>query len=848
VSTDVAAVVWYRFRATFSRRRGAYLGVVLLVGLTGGIAMGSIAAARQTQSSYPRFLASTNPSDLTFSYSGAAAGTTGNVYSSSLAGEIARLPDVRHVESSVLAFIAPLKADGAARLDVLTEWTPVVSVDGLLFRQDRVAVTSGRMADPDAADEVVMTGVAAHALGVHVGQVVPMGVFTSAQASSPGFGTPSVAPERRVDAKLVGIVVLNSQVVADDIDRSVDLAIFTPALAPPLLADAIQISYGIQLAHGQRDVPALEEALPALLPPGSTYNFHAISHVESQVERAVRPQSIALGAFGAIAAFVCLLIVPQAMARQLRSESDDRQVLRALGAGRTVVVGDSMLGLLGALTVGSVMAVAVAVGITPLALLGPVRPLSAARWPAFDWTVLVVGSLVLVGGLGAAALTLSYREAPSRLVRASRRVMARTSGVAQFAAASGLPAPGVIGVRFALEPGRGRTAAPVRSALVGTALAVGLVVTTLTFASGLQRLISHPALYGWNWNYMLNGGGSVPPSATKLLDHDPDVAAWTGTSLVNAQIDGRTVPILLGDANPKLSPPILSGHALQGDDQIVLGAATMAELGRRIGDTVVVTYGSPQDAPVYVPPTRLRIVGTTTLPAVGFTSLIADNVSMGTGALVSTGILPPAFQQATLSPDPNNNGPQLVFVRMRAGLSTTVGRADMQRVANTANKALAVDPNASGGQVTVLGVQRPAEIVNFRTMGSTPIFLASGLALGATAALGLTLIASVRRRRRDLALLKALGFTRRQLMAVVGWQASVAALIGIIVGIPLGIALGRQLWVVFARSIYAVPEPAVPPLAVTLVALATLIFANLVAALPARSAANTPTALVLRTE
>jgi len=106
----------------------------------------------------------------------------------------------------------------------------------------------------------------------------------------------------------------------------------------------------------------------------------------------------------------------------------------------------------------------------------------------------------------------------------------------------------------------------------------------------------------------------------------------------------------------------------------------------------------------------------------------------------------------------------------------------------------------------------------------------------------------VRRRRRDLALLKTLGFTTRQLAAAVAWQASVAILIGLAVGIPLGIALGRWLWVLFARQIYAVPEASVPVLSVVLVALGAFVLANVVAALPGRSAARTSTALVLRTE
>jgi predicted lysophospholipase L1 biosynthesis ABC-type transport system permease subunit len=96
--------------------------------------------------------------------------------------------------------------------------------------------------------------------------------------------------------------------------------------------------------------------------------------------------------------------------------------------------------------------------------------------------------------------------------------------------------------------------------------------------------------------------------------------------------------------------------------------------------------------------------------------------------------------------------------------------------------------------------------------------------------------------------LKALGFTRRQLAAAVAWQATVVAVVGVVVGIPLGIVVGRQLWTLFARNINVVPDPTVPALSVLLVGLGALVFANLVAAFPGRSAARTPTALVLRAE
>src|ERR1700692_2814291 len=105
-------VAWYRFTTTFGRRWGGYIAVVLLIGLIGGIAMASVAAARRTQSSYPAFLASTNPSDLTMTVYSSGAGVAGP----SLTAEIARLPDVRHVDSLLVPTVVPLTSNGAPRL------------------------------------------------------------------------------------------------------------------------------------------------------------------------------------------------------------------------------------------------------------------------------------------------------------------------------------------------------------------------------------------------------------------------------------------------------------------------------------------------------------------------------------------------------------------------------------------------------------------------------------------------------------------------------------------------------------------------------------------------------------
>ena len=412
-----------------------------------------------------------------------------------------------------------------------------------------------------------------------------------------------------------------------------------------------------------------------------------------------------------------------------------------------------------------------------------------------------------------------------------------------------MPVAGVVGVRFALEPGQGRTSVPVRSALMGTVLAVTVVVAALTFAGSLTTLVSHPPLYGWNWDYMFSTTNDVPPQSLRALDHDPDVAAWSGADLVPFQIDGQFVPSVVASPHARVAPPVLSGHGLDADNQVVLGSATLAELHKHIGDTVYLSEGTPKNAPFYIPPTPLVVVGTATFPAIGYSSIIASHPSMGTGALVPSAVEPPAWQRAQASPDPILNGPQYVFVRLAKRVSAAAGLTDLQQIAAAANRAINADPRATGNDsVSVLGVQRPAQIVNYRSIGATPVVLAAGLAAGAVLALGLTLTASVRRRRRDLALLKTLGLTRRQLSAAIACQSTVAAVIGVVVGTPLGIVVGRQLWILFAHNLSAVPDPTTPLLSVVLVVLGALVFANLVAAFPGRTASRTPTALVLRTE
>ena len=833
---------WYRFLATFRRRCGGYLALAVLTGLVGGVAMASMVAARRTDSSYPRFLASTNPSDLVVQP------FTQPAYSPRFARQLARLPHVEQAAVAVPLTAATLTRSGRPGTVLLAHVQLAATVGGpggLYSGQDRVTMTAGRPADPARPDEVVATQGAAAELHLHIGSRLLVGLISSATGGLGG----------RADLTVVGIGVLNTQVLQDSVDAGrTGFLLGTPALARQFAGCcASGMDVGLKLDGGSRYDTAvgreynhLLATSSAIAPGGSELYVYVTSAIEAEAQRSIRPEAIALGAFALFAAFAALIIGTQSISRQLRAGADDAAALRALGAGPAMIMADGLPGIAAAVAAGSLVAVGLAIALSPFSLFGPVRAVEPGRGIYLDWAVLGLGALGLALVLCTVAAVIAYRQVPHRAAaRSQARERPATAGRA--AAAAGLPLPGVEGLRLALEPGRGRTAVPVRSVLAGAVLAMTVVTATLTFGASLTTLVTHPALYGWNFDYAfyaVQGWGPVPDRwAGPLLARDPLVAATTGVVFATVQVDGLTVPAMAAATRPAVAPHVLSGRGLDSSSDIVLGPATLAELHQRVGGIVTLASGS-----LHV---RLTIAGTATMPAIG--GVLSVHPSMSTGALFSTAVLP---GNALAGPFGRLlAGPNAILVRLRPGVSEAAGLRSMQaireRLAAALNSPQALAASGGGSiadTIDLLPAQRPAEIVNYKTMGAMPAVLASGLAAGAVTGLGLTLVASVRRRRRDFALLKTLGFTRGQLAGAVAWQSSVIAVIGLLIGVPAGIALGRLLWLAFARELSAVPDAVIPAGPIALAALGALVLANLVAALPGRTAGRTPAAILLRAE
>jgi hypothetical protein len=262
-------------------------------------------------------------------------------------------------------------------------------------------------------------------------------------------------------------------------------------------------------------------------------------------------------------------------------------------------------------------------------------------------------------------------------------------------------------------------------------------------------------------------------------------------------------------------PTILSGTWPRSPDEIALGAATLRALHAAVGQSVVASAGSRRAA--------MHIVGTA-----AFINASGTSTSPGDGAGMTLAGLRRLL--------PRSGTPLNIFlIDFTPGASRERGNA-------------AIAPILQRAQVVPLTIDRASSLGDLDPVRKVPLVLAAVLALGAAATLAHSLLTSIRRRRRDLAILKTLGFVKRQVSATVAWQATTLATAALVVGVPLGIAAGRWAWTLFADQLGVASQPVVGLLAVLLSLPATILIANVLAAIPGRVAARTEPAIVLRTE
>ena len=246
---------------------------------------------------------------------------------------------------------------------------------------------------------------------------------------------------------------------------------------------------------------------------------------------------------------------------------------------------------------------------------------------------------------------------------------------------------------------------PVRTTIIGAALAIASVAAAITFAASLDHLVSTPRLYGWTWTPASTRAASTRwTRRTSCAQVEGDlqasklVSAYSQSVISRLDVDGATVTALgIHGARGRVGPTIVVGRAPASTTRSRLGARTLDRIGASIGDVVHVQPDSGGD------PVRLRVVGRVVLPGLG-TYPGSDKTALGEGALLTRRSL------RALGPD-FGAGPFLV----RLAPGATAAQLARDRAAR---------PDRRG-----VGTQRPSDIVSYAWVRSTPLVLAGVLAL-----------------------------------------------------------------------------------------------------------------------
>jgi hypothetical protein len=265
-------------------------------------------------------------------------------------------------------------------------------------------------------------------------------------------------------------------------------------------------------------------------------------------------------------------------------------------------------------------------------------------------------------------------------------------------------------------------------------------------------------------------------------------------------------------------PAPVTGRVPTTSREIALGTRTLRQLHARVGATIQVSLAE-------FPARPMTIVGATVFPT------LSDALGLGTGAALTPGGLHHLLPAKVPAPPP-----AVVFVRFRPDVGPQAGRQAL-----TARLA-------EVGSFKVDGPATPTDLVNFGQVQDLPQVLGIGLAVVALLTITHLLMTSVRRRQRDFAILRALGFTSWQVRGTLCWQALTLAGIALLIGVPAGIACGRLGWQVFAYQLGITPVAAVPAAALSIMAASWLAAAAVIAALPGEAATRNPPARVLHSE
>jgi hypothetical protein len=787
------------------RRRWRSLAVLtLLLAVAGGTVMTALAGARRNASALDRFEARTLPATAAI-----LANTPDFDWS-----KIRALPEVNAFTTFGPAFpIEGLPPDAEAE-PALQPATMTTIEKPVMF--------SGRMFDQTRSDEaIVPPDFVSHfhkGLGDTVVVVLPTPAELQAALAAGGLDR-YIGP--RLTLHIVGVgtsrwfadgLIMSPGVVAQYAANTVGTS---GDVDRPLYANALA-----RLDGGLSAIPTFRDDVARVTGRRDLDVLDLSVWIDRPLRQRATFEARCLLALAAAAFVAAMFLVGQAIVRHTTATMAELQTLQSLGMAPRQAITAAAAGPTAVALVGGFVGIVGAIVASRWFPIGSAADAEPAPGTSADWVVLGPGLLLLVV-LIAAGTVVAARVA----LAAGRRTLGpRRSAVATAVARGGLPVPIVVGTRFALEPGRGRAAVPVRPVLAGAVAGVLGVLAAFTFSRGVSDAAGHPERFGQTFQLSAFVGGNgtdygPTDSLVKALGDSDEVQGLDDGRVGVATGPGGRGSVSLytysGGAKP-LDVVVTSGRMPRSSGEVLLAPQSMRTLHVRVGDRVALS-GSKRAA-------TFTVTGAGLVPA-------GSHNTYDDGGWVTDAGYDTLFDGFKF---------HLVYVELRQGARTAHAAASLSATIGKSDPALADFSLEPPEQLTA--------VATLREVRALPVVLGVFLALLAMGAVGHGLATAVRRRAHELAVLRALGMTRWQCRGVVITQASLLAVIGVVLGVPLGLATGRTVWKAVAEH---TPLQYVSPTTgwvVLLIGPAALLVANVLAAIPGQRAARMRVSQVLRTE
>ncbi|MFJ6632913.1 FtsX-like permease family protein [Streptomyces sp. NPDC091376] len=639
----------------------------------------------------------------------------------------------------------------------------------------RPLLTSGRWLSPGTPDGVVLESSLARALVAGPGDVLNLS-GTSRTLTVLGVAD-SAEPRYRAGERSGTVWALPDRVrgTGDRPGHVIGL----------LLTDPDDTDYAVQRAV-------------TVLGAGAVTDVSSWQQARAEAQGDTRLLGQVLGLFGLGALLAAALAVFGAISTRVRGHLRDISVLKAIGFTPGQVVRVFLVQHLAFAVLGAVVATVLTetLGSRVPGRLGE----AVGVWQGLPGHTAVllavpVAAVLFIGATTCLAAWRAGRVPPVPVLPAGVARGGRLSGPARRALGLGLPPALVLGWHRAFARGPQAPATIVR-----LALPLLLITVALSAWTTIARFESKPEELGLAAALTARAdAGLGDREALSLLDAHPQVAAAHPGVETAALVPGQTGTIALRGLGTREQPypfTVAEGRAAHGPDEAVAGQGLLDLLGVRVGDWVRMTVGGH--------PQILHIVGRSIEPENG-------------GRTVSTSL-------DTLRENDPALRATLFQLQLRPGADPAEVRTELT--------------DASRGRLDIHEVTSPADRLS--PMRGVVAGLIAVLALIGLTELSTAIGGSVREGERDLLALKAIGLSPRQITAVTVSAIGCTALAAAIAGAALGVPLARWLIDAEGRSsgIGAGIAQAPSPLHLLLLAVAAVLGATALAALPAARAAR----------